>query len=222
MQGMTRNGMTQIEEFQARVDALETSLGSAQNVTAAFEVELQRLNRTLPSAGREVDSMSRTVGMSFRRALDGLLFDGMKVSDALRNVTRSIVDSAFSAAMRPVQGAIGSGAQALFASLVPFANGGAFSAGRVVPFADGGIVASPVTFPMRGGSIGLMGEAGPEAIMPLTRGADGRLGVQSVGQARPLNVTINVATPDVEGFRRSETQIAAQIGRLIARGQKNR
>lgn len=66
------------------------------------------------------------------------------------------------------------------ASWLKFANGAAFSDGRVTAFAAGGVVNGPVAFPMRGGT-GLMGEAGPEAIMPLTRGPGGRLGVQSHG-----------------------------------------
>jgi phage-related minor tail protein len=90
-----------------------------------------------------------------------------------------------------------------------------------MPFARGGIVSAPTLFPMRNGR-GLMGEAGPEAIMPLTRGADGRLGVQSAGGGRAVNVTVNVSTPDVQGFQRSQSQIAAQVGRALARGDRNR
>jgi phage-related minor tail protein len=67
-----------------------------------------------------------------------------------------------------------------------------------------------------------MGEAGPEAIMPLARGADGRLGVQTAGGGRPVNVVINVTTPDVQGFERSQGQIAAQAARVLARAQRNR
>jgi phage-related minor tail protein len=74
---------------------------------------------------------------------------------------------------------------------------------------------------MRGGQ-GLMGEAGPEAIMPLARGADGRLGVQAAGGGRAVNVVMNVTTPDVQGFQRSQGQIAAQAARALARGQRNR
>ena len=87
-----------------------------------------------------------------------------------------------------------------------------------MPFADGGIVNSPTLFPMRGGT-GLMGEAGPEAIMPLARGADGRLGVR--GGAGGVNVTVNIQTPDAQSFARSQSQVAALMARAVTRGQRN-
>jgi lambda family phage tail tape measure protein len=104
---------------------------------------------------------------------------------------------------------------------MPFEKGGAFSQGRVVPFANGGIVSSPVQFAMRGGR-GMMGEAGPEAIMPLTRGSDGRLGVQAGGGGRPISVVMNISTPDAQSFQRSQGQVAAQVSRALARGQRNK
>ena len=73
---------------------------------------------------------------------------------------------------------------------------------------------------MRGG-VGLMGEAGPEAIMPLARGADGRLGVQTGGGGGAVNVTMNISTPDVAGFQRSQSQIAAEMNRAMKRGRRN-
>ena len=59
--------------------------------------------------------------------------------------------------------------------------GNVFAQNGIVPFAQGGVVDSPTIFPFKNG-IGLMGEAGPEAIMPLTRGADGRLGVEALSR----------------------------------------
>lgn len=70
---------------------------------------------------------------------------------------------------------------------VPSANGNVFSGGNIIPFARGGIVSSPTLFPMANGA-GLMGEAGPEAVMPLRRGSDGRLGVSGGGSN--VNVTV--------------------------------
>jgi phage-related minor tail protein len=100
-----------------------------------------------------------------------------------------------------------------------FAHGGVIAQGRVMPFAQGGIVAAPTYFPMRGGT-GLMGEAGPEAIMPLARGPDGRLGVAAGGRERPVSVTVNIATPDAASFRRSESQVSATLARAVARGRR--
>jgi lambda family phage tail tape measure protein len=118
-------------------------------------------------------------------------------------------------------GALANGINSVFAGLMPFADGGTFSQGRVMPFAQGGVVTQATSFPMRGGR-GLMGEAGPEAIMPLARGPDGRLGVQAGGGGRPVSVVMNISTPDVQGFQRSQSQIAAQAARALARGQRNR
>jgi hypothetical protein len=69
------------------------------------------------------------------------------------------------------------------------ANGNVFAANGIVPYAMGGIVDRPTLFPFAKG-IGLMGEAGPEAILPLQRGANGKLGV--AGGGGTTNVVINV------------------------------
>jgi phage-related minor tail protein len=66
-----------------------------------------------------------------------------------------------------------------------------------------------------------MGEAGPEAIVPLARGADGRLGIRSGGGGGAVHVTMNISTPDAEGFRRSQSQVAAEMSRAIQRGRRN-
>lgn len=76
------------------------------------------------------------------------------------------------------------------------AMGKAFSMGNVIPFARGGIVGSPTMFRMAGG-MGLMGEAGPEAVMPLSRGSDGKLGVKSgSGSGTNINVQVNNTRSD--------------------------
>jgi len=215
----------EIDGFDAELGELEASLGSATAMVAAFQGELRTMQETMLYTGREVQGLSRSFGTGLRRAFDGVVFDGMRLSDALRSVAQSMVDAAYNTALRPVQNAVGgalaNGMNALVSGILPFERGGAFSGGRVTPFARGGIVNGPTNFAMRGG-IGLMGEAGPEAIMPLTRGADGRLGVQARGGGAPVNITMNIQTPDVQGFQKSKSQIAAQMGRALSRGQRNR
>ena len=213
-----------LDALDDQVAALETSLGSASQMTAAFDHEIRRVQSTFAETGRDAAVLSRGLSRGLRRAFDGLILDGRSLSDALGDVARSMVNTAYSSAIRPVTdqlgGLIASGVGGLISGLLPFEKGGAFTQGRVVPFASGGIVNGPVQFPMRGG-VGLMGEAGPEAIMPLARGANGRLGVEMSGVGRPVNIVMNIQTPDVAGFRRSETQIAAQLNRAIRRGERN-
>ncbi|MDZ4095841.1 MAG: phage tail tape measure protein [Paracoccaceae bacterium] len=217
--------MAEIDTLHEQIAALEVTLGGTTGMVGAFEGELARMRDSLVYTGREVNTLSNGIGNGLRRAFDGLVFDGMKLSDALRGVARTMVDTVFATAMKPVQNALGGliagGLNSALSGIMPFAAGGAFSQGRVMPFAKGGVVAQPTSFPMRGGA-GLMGEAGPEAIMPLARGADGRLGVQAAGGGRPVTVVMNISTPDVQGFQRSQSQIAAQASRALARGQRNR
>jgi phage-related minor tail protein len=88
--------------------------------------------------------------------------------------------------------------QKLIFGWLPFEKGGVINKGKLQPFARGGIVASPTIFPMANG-MGLMGEAGPEAIMPLKRTSSGDLGVRAEG-AGNVNVTMNINAVDARSF----------------------
>ncbi|EBA03682.1 Phage-related minor tail protein-like [Rhodobacterales bacterium HTCC2150] len=215
-----------LEDLDDQIEALEVSIGGAAALAAAFNGELLAMRETMTFTNREISSLSTSIGGGLRRAFDGLVFDGLRASDALRMVATSIIDNVYNVAMRPIQNAAGgliaNSINGLASAILPFANGAGFTQGRVMPFAQGGVISGAMNFPMRGGKMGLMGEAGPEAIMPLTRGADGRLGVQAQGGSRAVNVVMNITTPDVAGFQRSQSQIAAQASRALARGQRNR
>ncbi|MBP9047288.1 MAG: phage tail tape measure protein [Tabrizicola sp.] len=202
--------MADIGTMQEQLQALEAQMGSSVSMVAAFDGELSRMRETMIFTGREVNTLSSGISGGLRKAFDGLVFDGMKLNDALKSVANTIVDTVYSIAIKPVTGALGG----------LLAQGVAGVMGAGMPFANGGIVGAPTTFPMRGGR-GLMGEAGPEAIMPLARGPDGRLGVQA-GGGRAVNVVMNITTPDVQGFQRSQSQVAAQVSRALSRGQRNR
>jgi phage-related minor tail protein len=202
--------MATIEALEDQVAALEATLTGTATIVSTFEGELSRMRDTMLFTGREVNSLSTGIGGGLRRAFDGLVFDGARLSDALRSVGTTIADTFYNTALRPVQNALGGFV----------ANGLNGLLSSVQPFAKGGVVSGPTNFAMRGG-MGLMGEAGPEAIMPLARGADGRLGIQA-GGGRAVTVVMNITTPDVQGFQRSQTQIAEQASRALSRGQRNR
>ncbi len=95
------------------------------------------------------------------------------------------------------------------------AKGNVFANNKIVPYAMGGIVKKPTLFPMANGA-GLMGEAGPEAIMPLRRGSNGKLGVEASGAAMG-NITVNVdaAGSSVEGDASQANQLGKAIGLAV-------
>lgn len=93
-------------------------------------------------------------------------------------------------------------------SYFPQALGGAWSSG-VQMFANGGaftnnIVSTPTAFGMAGGRAGVMGEAGPEAIMPLTRTSSGKLGVIAAGGGSGTSISISAPVSVVTQDRSSE------------------
>lgn len=214
-----------LQDLEDQVDALEQTFGQATDIAAGFDAELQRIRSTLTETGYDVATLDRGLSRGLRRAFDGVVLDGMKLSDALEVLANSMINAAYNAAVKPVTdhvgGLLAQGIGQLVGGLFGFKDGASFSQGRVMPFASGGVVGGPAYFPMRGG-LGLMGEAGPEAIMPLSRGLDGRLGVKAEGGGRPISVVMNISTPDAASFQRSQGQIAAQVGRMLARGQRNR
>jgi phage-related minor tail protein len=92
--------------------------------------------------------------------------------------------------------------------------------GSVAPFAEGGIVTSPTMFGM-GSSFGLMGERGAEAILPLSRGPNGQLGIAAQNPQAPVAITVNISAADADSFRKSEGQITSALARAVARGQRS-
>lgn len=214
-----------IEDLDEQIESLTDNLGEAATMASAFNKELIIARDGMLYTSKETEKLGSGISKGLRSAFDGLVFDGNSLADALTTIGNRIADTAYDIALDPITERIGSvlasGINGVVSgSILPFANGGAFSQGKVMPFAKGGIVGSPTYFNMAGGT-GLMGEAGPEAIMPLTRGANGKLGVQAAGGGGSTNITMNISTPDAEGFRRSQGQIAAQMSRAMGRSQRN-
>lgn len=211
------------ERLETVLNDIETSIAGTEAVSSTFRQEVEEMTKSMSIASKQATGLSRSVGTSLRSAFDSLIVDGDKLSGVLGKLGSSIASKAFNSAITPVTDALGKavtgGVSSLVSGFMPFKNGGAISSGRVRAFANGGVVDGPTSFPMRGGT-GLMGEAGPEAIMPLARGADGKLGVRS-GGGTAVHVTMNISTPDAESFQRSKTQIAAQLSRAMSRGNRN-
>lgn len=145
--------------------------------------------------------IARDLTFDFASTLAQDLRNGVKPIEALTNafgrLGDKLLDMALNNAINSLfanlagggSGGTGSGGGGWLGSLfswLGFANGGAFGASGVTAFAGGGaftnsIVSSPTLFKFANGT-GLMGEAGPEAIMPLRRNSSGQLGVMAANQ----------------------------------------
>ena len=165
----------------------------------------------LRGALSEASRLSGRFADDLTRAFEDAALKGRSLSDVLRQLAFSLSSHALEAALAPLTQALGGG-------LAQLVGGGLKS---ILPFASGGVIASPVAFPLGAQRLGLAGEAGPEAILPLARGRDGRLGVRTEGGGQSVNVTFNVTAQDAQSFRRSEGQIAAMLNRVVGRGARN-
>lgn len=155
------------ETLRQEIDRQADTIGK---LTEAHEQAAQK--------AQEMDRLNQQMKDGFINAI----VEGDNFAGVMESVAKSLAKAALQAALfgeGPFGGGGGGLLGDLFKGIFPNAKGNAFSGGRVTPFASGGIVSSPTLFGMRGGT-GLMGEAGPEAIMPLTR-IGGKLGVRSAG-----------------------------------------
>ena len=185
------------------------------------------LSLTLNTLGLRTRDLALGAG-AFSRAMTSAfsasVVGGKQFDDVLKSLTLRLSDLAVRMAFKPLESSLSSGLSSLLSGLTGATAASstdklAAASGAVKPFASGGVIGTPTYFPMMQGGIGLAGEAGPEAIMPLARGSDGKLGV--AGRGGGNSVTIQIATPDLDSFRRSESYITGQIARAVSRGQRS-
>lgn len=141
-------------------------------------------------------------GKSFRDVLAGIQ------EDIIRLITRRTITRPLIEGVNNLLDPLLSGSTSLFSGLFN-ANGNVFGPSGVKAFANGGIVNSTTAFKYGQNKMGIMGEAGPEAIMPLSR-INGELGVRAQSAAPIVNVNVHEAV----GTRTNVEQKADQNGNL--------
>ena len=182
----------------------------------------------LPSTADKVRTNTNLLGISatqfgsaMTKAFAQATTGGKQFDDVLKQLALRLSSMATAQALKPLFKNVFGG---IFGGSSSSGNGDTLPTmmlgGAIQPFAAGGVIGAPGYFPLATGGFGLAGEAGPEAIVPLTRGSDGRLGVSMAGGSSQ-NITVQIATPDAASFRRSEAYVTGQIARAVARGQRN-
>lgn len=216
---LTREGIAITPDMQAQIDSVAAAYGRAATAQERYQQGMQAINDL---RGALDSGLSSFVGALMRGE------SGAKaLNAALQSLAQSLARMAQQMLMDGLFGGRGGGGgllSGLFRGFLggggsgvgigdewTYANGGAFSGGRVIPFASGGIVNRPTLFPMANGA-GLMGEAGPEAIMPLRRGSDGKLGV-AAQMAQGGGTVINIV--DQVGVQKQQKARRGSDGREI-------
>lgn len=188
-----------------------SSLENQINKTIELEEAEKRRQKTIEEAKRQQeqlkDSIESSMGDAFMSIIDGT----KSVEDAFRDMARQIIAELMRVLVvkQMVSAATG---------FFGFADGGVFQGGsQVQAYANGGVVGGPTYFPMAGGKTGLMGEAGPEAIMPLKRGKDGKLGVTVDGgqqQSVVIHQSFNFAANGDDSVKRIIASEAPKIAKM--------
>ena len=175
--------------------------------------EIDHIRVALDNVTVSAERVSRTITRAFASAI----ISGKSLDTVLNSMALSLSRMVLNASLKPLQHGFSSAATSAFSALTGVGGGGGPS---IAPFADGGIVSSPVYFGS-GGRLGLIGERGAEAILPLARGPDGKLGLAAGGTpGKAVNVTVNISTPDVGSFARSQVQVTGALARAVGRGRR--
>jgi hypothetical protein len=219
----SRRRLVELTEEQVRYEELlfkiqETNAGKRDPLSqkeleaAAKKIYLiEEQTRVIEEQNKVQEALASTIENSMENAFMSMVDGTKSVKDAFKSMAADIIKELYRVLVvkRMVSG---------ITSFLGFADGGTFSGGsQIQAYANGGVVGGPTTFPMAGGKTGLMGEAGPEAIMPLKRGANGKLGVQMEGGGGDtivVNQSFNFQANGDDSVKRIIAQAAPQIAQM--------
>ena len=199
--------------------SLDEKLATMKTKRSEVEIETEKQRAIAAydayAAAEKQAAIMSTVTSSLENMFMSFVDGTKSVGDAFKGMLRDIILQIYQEQVaKTAATGIGNFLSGLFTS----ANGNVFQGGsHVSAYANGGVVGSPTYFPMSGGKTGLMGEAGPEAIMPLKRGSNGKLGVQvdgNSGGSVVVNQTFNFSANGDESVKKIIAQAAPQIAQM--------
>ncbi len=156
--------LADLEASVAAAEQLEAEQFAAGAAIAEQLNQQDKLNTELTETDRLFGSIKDTVATGLANAITGLIDGTKSLGESLSGILKQLGSMFLQFGMKTAIG-----------SIFPSARGNVFAQNGIVPYANGGIINRPTR--------ALMGEAGPEAVLPLQRGADGQLGVQVTGEA---------------------------------------
>lgn len=207
-----RNALKDLE------DDAESAGGAARRAgeeAATGWLAAQQMMAEYAKAALDVGKNTGEAMVGGMRSAEGMLREFLKTGRAnwREFVADMLLDMAMVQLRAKIFAPIGNWFSGLLGSLVASAKGNVLSAGNVVPYANGGVVSAPTFFPMTQGRTGLMGEAGPEAIMPLQR-IGGELGVRALMPRPAASAGAGqVAAPRVEMMVRTDPGVLIEVAR---------
>jgi hypothetical protein len=222
------------KDFSEISEIMKLIRNESTTLTSDISQKMQTAKSAIKSVQDTSSGLAKTLDNTVSKALASAFQKSEKLDNVIMNAGLSLSKNVVRSALRPVNTMISDGLSNVMGNT---ATGNAVSGTlsktisglfqNISLFAKGGVVSQPTMFSFGGNTesphVGMAGEAGSEAILPLSRGADGRLGVRqntdiSARSVQP--VIVNIHARDAESFRQSQTQIAASFLRMVGKGKK--
>ena len=207
-----------IENSKDAITGIKTSLKSLwEESTNYAQIAGDTVTSTVNGMASAFSNWTTTGIFDFKNFANSIISDLTRIAAkwAIMQVINGVIGSGISATGGGTLGTISSGT----GTFTPSAKGNAFDNGKIIPFANGTIIGSPTYFGLNN-RIGVAGEAGPEAILPLARGTDGKLGIKG-NRGGNININMTINTNDAKSFEKSKDQIFSQLRYQMARVGRN-
>ena len=207
------------ENFKMSLDEIKQKLKENKQETFNFKEELKKVAESAMDLKSQigelaVNAVNRLADGFVELAMTGKASFADLARSILADLQRMILKALFFKALFGLFPGLETFLGFEKGGVVESAKGNVFAQNKVVPYASGGVIDKPVIFPMARG-MGLAGESGPEAILPLKRGRGGRLGVESSGGVGNVVVNVDASGSNVEGDNAQAAELGKMLGAVV-------
>lgn len=195
LEAKLKSGSIAMQEFDVSAAKIANKFSAGGALRAGTQSYLDSLGTTTQQVAAAITSTFQQLEDRFLAFIKTGKFNFKEFATAiLDDLTKIIIRASI---IKPLAEGILQGTSPNTTATTQNATGNVYDSGGLKKFASGGIVSSATAFGYGSGKTGIMGEAGPEAILPLARGRGGDLGVQAV--VTPVNINIvNQSSAEIE------------------------